>query len=80
MKCLEASWVALSVCASNGGMNLVTELFTFLKENNEIPPDSTSLKHIIKALGSSGYSEDSMLVLNAMKGDSVANKMLKRKP
>jgi len=66
---------ALSVCVAkhNGDMKLTAQLFNLFKLQEGIQSDTVSMKHLIKALGVSGNCEDSMLALNAMKGDAVAN-------
>ena len=69
---------ALSVCASNGDMNSLAILFKTIEEEN-LEANRNSMHQIIRALGFSKNSDTLMLALNAMKGDSVANKMFFQK-
>jgi len=64
--------VCLSVCAYEGNMDLVARMFDYM-EKHEVIADSRSMYYLIKALGVSSNCIDSMMVLNAMKGDGVAN-------
>jgi len=63
---------ALLVCADNGEMQLIAKLFWRMKDVG-IKSNSRSMLSLIKGLSSSGNSEDSMTILNAMKGDGAAN-------
>jgi hypothetical protein len=63
---------ALSVCCAKGNMSLVSKVFGYIKTLN-LKADSDSMMSIVKCLPASGNSDDSMMVLNAMKGDGAAN-------
>lgn len=63
---------ALSVCSAKGNMSLVSKIFGYIKTLN-LKADSDSMISIVKCLPASGNSNDSMMVLNAMKGDGAAN-------
>lgn len=63
---------ALSVCASNGRMDLISKLFKYF-QRYKLHADSRSMVYLVKGLSRSLYYEDSMAALNAMKGDGVAN-------
>ena len=63
---------AISVCAANADMTLIAELFSKMKHLN-LNADSKSMLSLIKGLALAGHCEDSMMVLNAMKGDGAAN-------
>ena len=65
---------ALSVCASNGDLNSLATLFKTIKDQ-DLEANKNSMHQVLRALGLSRNSDSLMLVLNAMKGDSVANKM-----
>jgi pentatricopeptide repeat protein len=69
---------ALSVTACRGDMDLVAVLFQFMVDGG-IRADSRSMNHLIIALSSAGYCEESMWILNAMKGDGAANAMFQEK-
>eukprot|EP00557_Chaetoceros_sp_GSL56_P013304 CAMPEP_0176477508 /NCGR_PEP_ID=MMETSP0200_2-20121128/661_1 /TAXON_ID=947934 /ORGANISM="Chaetoceros sp., Strain GSL56" /LENGTH=1340 /DNA_ID=CAMNT_0017873325 /DNA_START=343 /DNA_END=4365 /DNA_ORIENTATION=+ len=63
---------ALSVCSANGNMSLVSKIFGYIKTFN-LKADSDSMMSVVKCLPAGGNSDDSMMVLNAMKGDGAAN-------
>lgn len=63
---------ALSVCGAKGKTSVVSKIFGYIKTFN-LKADSDSMMSIIKCLSASGNSDDSMIVLNAMKGDGAAN-------
>lgn len=62
----------LSVCASKGNMNIASKVFTYIKKYN-LKADSKTMLSLVKAISTSGNCEDSMIALNAMKGDGAAN-------
>ncbi len=66
--------VAMSVCARKGDMSLIAKLFDYMRRHS-VHADSRSMNHLIIALSTAGYCENSMWVLNAMKGDGAANAM-----
>ncbi len=63
---------ALRVCSDSGELELIAKLFWQMKDLG-LQPNSNSMLSLIKGMSTSGHSEDSMMVLNAMKGDGVAN-------
>ena len=68
----------LSVCAAKGNMELVSEIFTYMKDYN-LKADSKTMLSLIKGISQSRNCEDSMIALNALKGDGAANEQLKDK-
>ena len=63
---------AISVCASNGRIDLITNLFAYL-QRYQLLADSRTMIYLVKGLSRSEHYEDAMILLNAMKGDGVAN-------
>jgi pentatricopeptide repeat protein len=63
---------AISVCASNGRMDLITKLFAYFQQF-QLLADSRTMVYLVKGLSRSEHYEDAMILLNAMKGDGVAN-------
>lgn len=69
---------AISVCASNGRIDLITKLFAYFQQYRLVA-DSRTMIYLVKGLSRSEHDEDAMILLNAMKGDGVANsKFLER--
>ncbi len=68
----------LSVCAAKGEMEFVSKIFMYINEHG-LKANSKTMLSLLKGISLSGNCEDSMVILNAMKGDGAANEQLKEK-
>jgi pentatricopeptide repeat protein len=69
---------ALTVCGNGGNMKVFARVFNRMK-HFDILADFKSMLSLIRGISASGNCEDSMIALNAMKGDGAANEQLVEK-
>jgi pentatricopeptide repeat protein len=70
--------LALFLCASSSELSNTAAVFETMKLEN-IRADSDSMFHLIQALYSSRRTDESIWLLNAMKGDPSANQLFEEK-
>jgi len=72
----EVFYAAVRTCALRGDLNCLADVFDEMQKHG-IKSNSKDMKQLIRALGQDKNTcLDSMVALNAMKGDSVANKFI----
>ena len=69
---------SLNICQESGDMETMAKVFQLFVVN-KVTADTQSMLNLVKGLSASGNCEDSMKVLNSMKGDGAANEEIMTK-